>query len=150
VDYLLTRGDVDPSRIGCGGLSGGGLRTVLLAATDARIQAAACVGFMSTWQDFLHDRVYTHTWMLYLPGCARSFDFPDLLGLHGPKPALVQYDEDDPLYTLEGQRDADQRLRAIYEKMGAPERYRGSFYPGPHKFDRAMQAEAFAFFQETL
>jgi dienelactone hydrolase len=150
VDYLLTREDVDPARIGCGGLSGGGLRTVLLAGTDPRIKAAVPVGFMSTWEDFLRDRTFTHTWMLYIPHCARYLDFPDILSLHAPKPALVQYDEDDPLYTLQGQRDASRLLAEVWSKMGAGDRYRGSFYPGPHKFDGPMQREAFTFFKERL
>lgn len=150
VDYLLTRTDVAPERIGCGGLSGGGLRTVMLSGTDPRIKAAVPVGFMSTWQDFLRDRVFTHTWMLYVPHAAAYLDFPDILSLHGPKPALVQYDEEDPLYTLQGQRDADRLLREAWTKMGAPERYKGSFYPGPHKFDVPMQKEAFAFFKAHL
>lgn len=150
IDYLLTRDDVDPDRIGCGGLSGGGLRTVMLAGTDERVRAAVCVGFMSTWAEFIQDRVHTHTWMLYLPHLPKYLDFPDILSLHGPKPLLVQYDTEDPLYTLKGQQDADARLRAVYAKMGAAERYTGSFYPGPHKFDAPMQREAFAFFRRWL
>ena len=59
-------------------------------------------------------------------------------------------DEDDPLYSLQGQRDADRRLKEVFTKMGVPNRYRGSFYPGPHKFDRPMQAEAFAWFDRWL
>jgi dienelactone hydrolase len=150
VDYLLTRPDVAPDRIGCGGLSGGGLRTVFLAGTDDRIRAAVPIGFMSTWQDFLRDRIFTHTWMLYVPHCARYLDFPDILTLRGPKPLLVQYDEEDPLYTLQGQREADERLAATYAKMGARDRYKGSFYPGGHKFDAPMQEEAFEFFARHL
>jgi dienelactone hydrolase len=150
VDYLLTRSDVDPNRIGCGGLSGGGLRTVFLAGTDDRIRCAVPIGFMTTWQDFLNDRVFTHTWMLYVPYGSRYLDFPDILSLHGPKPTLVQYDEDDPLYSLQGQRDADRRLKETFAKMGAADRYRGTFYPGPHKFDVPMQREAFEFFERNL
>lgn len=150
VDYLLTRADVDGERIGCGGLSGGGLRTVLLAGTDPRIKASVCVGFMSTWQDFLHDRVFTHTWMLYIPHAARYLDFPDILTLNAPRAALVQYDEDDPLYSLAGQQDADRQIKRVYEKMGRPDLYKGSFYPGGHKFDAAMQREAFSFWKRHL
>jgi dienelactone hydrolase len=150
VDYLLTRDDVRPDRIGCGGLSGGGLRTVMLAGTDERIRAACCVGFMSTWAEFLQDRVHTHTWMLYMPHLPRYLDFPDILTLNAPRPLLVQYDTDDPLYTLKGQQDADARLRATYTKMGAADRYTGTFYPGPHKFDAPMQREAFTFFRGSL
>jgi dienelactone hydrolase len=150
VDYLVSRGDVRRDRLGCGGLSGGGLRTVLLAGTDDRIHAALPVGFMSTWEDFLTDHLDSHTWMLYIPYCARYLDFPDLLTLRGPRPTLVQYDEEDPLYSLDGQRAADRRLAATFAKMGRPELYRGSFYPGTHKFDVPMQEEAFAFFQRYL
>lgn len=150
VDYLVGRPDVDPARIGCGGLSGGGERTVLLAGTDDRIQAACCAGFMTTWRDFLHDKVFTHTWMLYIPYCARYLDFPDIFSLHAPRPTLVLFDEDDPLFTLAGQKDADRRLRETFAKLGAADRYRGSFYPGPHKFDPPMQREAFEFFRKAL
>jgi hypothetical protein len=45
---------------------------------------------------------------------------------------------------------ADAILAEVYQKAGAPERYRGSFYPGRHKFDRPMQEEAFAWFDRWL
>ena len=40
IDYLLTRPEVDPDRIGCAGQSGGGTLTQFLAALDSRIRAA--------------------------------------------------------------------------------------------------------------
>src|SRR5437867_5090393 len=49
VDYLLTRPDVDKKRIGCAGLSVGGLRSCHLAALDDRIKAAAVVGWMASF-----------------------------------------------------------------------------------------------------
>jgi dienelactone hydrolase len=150
VDYALTRPEVDPARIGCGGLSGGGLRTIFLAGLDTRIRCAVCVGFMSTFAEFLRDRCRRHTWMLYVPRLARYLDLPDVIALRAPLPLMVQYDEDDGLYTLSGQQDADARIEAIYQKMGAAERYKGQFYPGPHKFDREMQANAFTWFDRWL
>ena len=53
LDVLAARDDVDPRRLACAGLSGGGLRTVYLAGMDDRIRCANCVGFMSSWRDFL-------------------------------------------------------------------------------------------------
>ena len=149
VDFLLTQPDVDADNIGCGGLSGGGLRTVLLAAMDERIKASCCAGFMSTTLEFLY-KVHTHTWMLYIPGLTNLMDFTDLYALHGAKPTMVLYDIDDPLYTLKGQEEADARLKNIYAKMGAPELYSGHFFPGPHKFDIEMQEVAFDFFGKWL
>ena len=80
VDVLSNRPDVDPERIGCGGLSGGGLRTVYLGGADPRIKCAVCAGFMSTWNDFLLNKAYTHTWMTYAPLLPRYLDFPEILG----------------------------------------------------------------------
>jgi len=45
---------------------------------------------------------------------------------------------------------ADRILIEVYRKAGVPEKYRAKFYPGPHKFDRAMQADAFAWFDRWL
>ena len=150
VDYLLGQEDVDAGNIGCAGLSGGGLRTVLLASADDRLKASCCVGFMSTSEQFALHKAYTHTWMMTVPGLSGLMDFADLYSLRGAKPTMVLYDVDDPLYTQKGQEDADRRLRAIYAKMGAPELYHGQFFPGPHKFDAEMQEVAFGFFDRWL
>ena len=45
---------------------------------------------------------------------------------------------------------AHHRLTEIYESRGAPEAYRGSFFDGPHKFDLAMQRQAFAWLAKNL
>ena len=150
LDILAAREDVHSERIGCAGLSGGGLRTVYAAGMDDRIKCAVCVGFMSTWDDFLLNKSFTHTWMTYTPLIANDLDFPEILGLRVPLPTLVLNDEEDSLYTLPEMKKADQILAEVYNKAGAADKYRASFYPGPHKFDLAMQAEAFAWFDQWL
>ncbi len=150
VDYLTSRPDVDPTRIGCAGLSGGGLRTVMLAGADERIRCSCCAGMMTTWRDYLLNKCYTHTWMCYVPGLPRELDYPEILGLNAPRPALVLNNRQDALFTLPEMERADRILAEVYRKAGAPERYRASFYDGPHKFDREMQKEAFAWFDRWL
>jgi dienelactone hydrolase len=150
LDYLCSRPDVDPGRVGCAGLSGGGMRTTFLAGTDPRIKAAVCVGMMTTWRDYLLDKCHTHTWMIYVPRLAQYLDYPEILGLRVPLPTMVLNDSQDQLFTLPEMRRADRILRGVFAKAGAPERYRCSFYPGPHKFDRAMQREAFDWFDRWL
>ncbi|SFT18841.1 dienelactone hydrolase family protein [Paenibacillus sp. BC26] len=150
VDYLLTRPEVDGDRIGCGGLSGGGLRTIYLAGLDDRIKCAVCVGFMSTNREVVAHRIQRHTWMMHVPHLSSYLDMPDILSLSGPNAVMVQYDIDDPLWTIEGQEESDRKLKAIYEKMGAGDRYRGLFYPGPHKFDNQMQEDAFRWLDQWL
>ncbi len=150
LDILAARDDVDAKRIGCGGLSGGGLRTVLTGGLDARIKCAVDVGFMSTWKDFLLNTSYTHTWMLYVPLLPNEMDFPEILGLRVPLPTLVLNDNEDVLYTLPEMQRAETILKEVYKKAGAENALKCSYYPGPHKFDAAMQHEAFDWFDKWL
>jgi dienelactone hydrolase len=150
LDVLCAREDVDKSRIGCGGLSGGGMRTAFMGGLDERIKCAVCVGFMTTWKDFLLNKSYTHTWMAYVPLLPNELDFPEILGLRVPLPTLVLNDSDDQLYTLPEMKRADGILREVYEKAKAADHYKCSYYPGVHKFDKQMQSEAFAWFDKWL
>lgn len=150
LDILCARRDVDASRIGCGGLSGGGMRTVFMGGLDPRIKCAVCVGFMTTWKDFILDKSFTHTWMTYVPILPNELDFPEILGLRAPLPTLVLNDEQDALYTVPEMKQADAILREVYAKAKAEDHYTCSFYPGPHKFDADMQTEAFAWFDKWL
>jgi dienelactone hydrolase len=150
LDVLCARADVDPERVGACGLSGGGLRTVFLGGLDDRIRCAVPVGFMSTWRDFALDRSFTHTWMTYVPRLPSDLDFPEILALRAPAATLVLNCTEDRLFTLPEMQRADQILRATFERAGAADRYRCSFHPGGHKFDRAMQGEAFEWFDRHL
>lgn len=150
LDVLCARQDVDATRVGCAGLSGGGMRTVFMGGLDERIKCAVCVGFMTTWKDLILHKSYTHTWMTYVPILPNELDFPEIFALRAPLPTMVLNDEDDDLYTLPEMKRADKIVGDVYAKAGASERYKCSFYPGPHKFDKKMQAEAFAWFDKWL
>ncbi len=150
VDYLASRPDVDETRIGCAGLSGGGLRTVMLTGADERIRCSCCVGMMTTWRDYLLNKSYTHTWMCYVTGLPRDLDYPEVLGLGVPNPVLVLNNREDELFSLPEMERADQILTDVYKKAGSPERYHATFYGGPHKFDLDMQDEAFSWFDRWL
>jgi dienelactone hydrolase len=150
LDVLCAREDVDADRVGCAGLSGGGLRTVFLGGLDPRIRCAVCVGMMTTWRDYLLHKAHTHTWMIYVPLLPADLDYPEILGLRVPLPTLVQNDIHDDLFTMPEMERADAILRQVYEKADALDHYRCTFYPGPHKFDLEMQAEAFDWFDRWL
>jgi dienelactone hydrolase len=150
LDYLCFRDDVNPERVGCAGLSGGGLRTCYLAGLDDRIRCACCVGMMTTWRDYLLNKCYTHTWMIYTPGLPPDLDYPEVLGLRVPLPTLVQNNSEDQLFTLPEMHRADRILGEVFAKAGAGERYKCTFHDGPHKFDLPMQAEAFDWLERWL
>lgn len=150
LSVLGARKEVDPERLGCGGLSGGGLRTVYLGGLDPRIKCAVCVGFMTTWNDLILNKSFTHTWMTYAPLMPNYLEFPEILGLRVPLPTLVQSNNQDELYSLPEMKTADQILKSVFEKANAGDRYQGLFYDGAHKFDAQMQKDAFAWFDKWL
>jgi dienelactone hydrolase len=150
LDVLCGRPDVDAARVGCAGLSGGGMRTVFLGGLDDRIRCAIAVGFMTTWRDFLLDKCFTHTWMTYVPLLPKDLDFPEILALRAPAATMVLNCTEDPLYTLDEMKRADTIMRDTFDRAGAADKYRCNFYPGGHKFDRAMQTDAFAWFDRHL
>lgn len=149
-EYLAARDDVNDGGVGCIGLSGGGARAALLQATCPSVRATVIVGMMSTYEELLDHNIATHTWMLFPAGWSRHGDWSDLAACRAPSPLLVQYDHDDSLFTPAGMTAADRRLAAHYASVGKPRNYVGQFYPGPHKFDREMQAAAFAWLADQM
>jgi len=77
-------------------------------------------------------------------------DFPEILGLRVPLPTMVMNDTEDELFTLEEMKRADKILQDVFLKAGVADRYKCSYYPGPHKFDKKMQSDAFAWFDKWL
>ena len=150
VRYLCSRPDVRTGLVGCVGLSGGGCRAALLQATCDEIGAAVIVGMMSTHPELLDHHVECHTWMFFPPGLARFADWPDLAASRAPSPLLVQYDRHDELFPIQGMQAAHARIALHYDRIGQPDAYLGKFYDGPHKFDVAMQTDAFAWLRAQL
>ena len=147
---LSQRPGVDATRLGCMGLSGGGLRTVYLGGMDHRVKCAVPVGFMTTWDDLLLNKAFTHTWMIYTPLLSNYLEFPEIMSLRTPLPTLVLSNRQDQLFTLPEMQKSDEILKEVYRIAKAPDAYKTSFYDGPHKFDKAMQKEAFAWFGRWL
>jgi dienelactone hydrolase len=150
VDYLVSRPEVDPQRIGCLGISMGGWRTAFLAGLDERIAAACVVGFMSTMKPMIKAHLDTHSFVHFVPGLHRWLDLPDVVSMLAPKPLLVQQCSKDGLFPLAGMKESVDKLAAIYDKAGVKSKFDGRFYDEPHKFTRAMQDEAFDWFDKHL
>jgi hypothetical protein len=126
------------------------LRTDYLAGLDDRIRCSFTVGFMTTWNDMILNNCYTHTWMLYIPLLSRYMDFPEVLGMRAPLPAMVLATEEDPLFTTGEVEQALESLKQIYAKAGSPQTFSAAIHPGPHQFNTAMQAQAFEWLDRHL
>ena len=68
LDYLCAGPTSIPTRVGCAGLSGGGLRTAYLAGPRRSHPARLLRRHDDHLADYLLNKCYTHTWMIYIPG----------------------------------------------------------------------------------
>jgi dienelactone hydrolase len=150
LQYLRSRSDVRSGPCAGIGLSGGGCRAALLQATCDDIGASVVVGMMTTHPALFEHHVEPHTWMFFPPGLTTIADWPDLAASRAPSPLLVQYNRDDQLFPIQGMLSAHARIASHYERAGHSSSYVGRFYDGPHKFDKEMQKDAFAWLVQTL
>jgi dienelactone hydrolase len=150
VDFLLTRPEIDPARIGCMGVSMGGWRSLVLSGLDDRIAAGCVVGFMSTAKPMMRKHMDTHSFVHFIPRLHDKLDLPDVVALRAPKPLLVQQCSRDGLFPLEGMRESVEKIAQIYAKTGSGSAFLGKFYDERHIFNVEMQNDAFAWFDKWL
>ncbi|WP_458987308.1 dienelactone hydrolase family protein [Pontibacter sp. CAU 1760] len=149
VDFLLSRPEVNPEKIGCIGLSLGGLRSTYLFGLDPRIKVGVVAAFSTTYQQMLQQHAH-HTWMMYVPRQSAFLDLPDVASLNAPRPLLVLNCKQDKLFSLAGMQAAEQKLARIYTKMNAAGKFKANYYDVPHSMTIPMQEDAFSWLDKWL
>ena len=143
VDYLMSRPEVDPKRIGCVGLSVGGFRACHLTALDDRIKAGVVVGWMCSFPYQLAKKIiHTVGHTMLIPGLYKQLDYPDVASMALPRALFVINGSKDGLFELDGVKASFERLAECYKKAGVPEKIKTSLYDTPHEFNAEMQREA--------
>jgi len=149
IDYLCSRSDVDPKRIGCTGNSGGGNLTSFLMAFDDRIAAAAPGCFMTTHrrknespgpgdaEQNLYDQI------------REGFDHPDFIITRAPRPTLILAATKD-FVPIEGTWEAVRQAKRVYTKLGFPERINLIETNEKHGFSKRLREGAVRFFASWL
>lgn len=135
IDYVQSRADVQPGRLACLGLSGGGTLTLYTAAFDARVTCAYMSGSVNTFKDSLLS--IEHCLCNVVPGVAEHAEMAEIAGLIAPRPLLIEGGTDDPIYPARGLQSAAETLRRIYAAFGVPERFAAHSFEGEHRWDGA-------------
>jgi dienelactone hydrolase len=130
IDYLVSRPEVDPERIGATGCSGGGTQTTYIAALDPRVKAAAVACYMNSFQTLFAGSIGDSEQSV--PGfLAAGLDQTDYVELFAPKPWLIASTEGD-FFTPAGARQVFEEARGWYKAYGAEERVKWVVGPGGH------------------
>jgi cephalosporin-C deacetylase-like acetyl esterase len=149
IDYLLTRKDVDPKRIGCTGCSGGGTITTYIAALDDRVAAAAPACYTNSWEELLPARGPQDAEQTFVNFLSEGLNFGDYALLFAPKPWLIVSTIED-FFPLEGARQTYEEARRFYRLYGAQDRIAWHVGPGPHGTPQPSREAIYAWFIKWL
>lgn len=147
LDYLETRSDIDASRVGITGASGGGAASMYTFAIEPRIHVSVPVCGIASQEINPHQGCLCN----HVPGVDLLGDRSDLLALRVDDGALmVIAAEDDPEFPLEGHRRMDEKLKKAFRNARGENRYRFELHAFGHDYNRRMRESALAFFREHL
>lgn len=113
IDYLQSRDDIDSSKIGCTGNSGGGTLTAYLMALDDRIVAAAPVCYLTTFRRLIDTRGAQDAEQNIFGQIAFGMDEPDYVMMRAPKPTLICAGRRDATFDIDGTWDLFRQSKVL-------------------------------------
>jgi dienelactone hydrolase len=150
LDYLETRPEVDKTRFGVTGRSGGGAYSWFIAGIDDRIKCAVPGAGVTDLQNHVIDGVVEgHCDCMYFHNTYR-WDYPTMCALVAPRPLLISNTDTDPIFPLDGVYRTFEKVRHIYRLHGAGEKVGLSIGPGGHVDTQDLQVDAFRWFNRHL
>ncbi len=131
VDYVQSLPEVDPDRIGCGGLSLGGEMAMWFGAMDTRIAATVSAGFLTRMDQMEHN----HCMCWKFDGLRDLVDFADIYAMTAPRALLCQNGEKEPpsQFPPSIAREAMKEIRVAYSDMRKPENVDLHVHQGAHE-----------------
>ncbi|MBM3458061.1 MAG: hypothetical protein FJX77_05965 [Armatimonadetes bacterium] len=141
LDYLCSRPEVDPKKIGCTGNSGGGTQTSYLMALDDRIIAAAPGCYLTTFRRLL-ETIGPQDAEQNIHGQVRQgLDHADYAILHAPQPTLMCVATRD-FFDIGGAWQTFRQAKRVYGRLGYPERMELVETDATHGFSRDLRVGA--------
>jgi hypothetical protein len=158
IDYLESRKEVDARRIGVTGRSGGGATSWWVTAADERVRCAVPVaGLGDLWAHVVQGEVPRyrdgvvsgHCDCMYFVNTYR-WDFTQVMALCAPRPVLLGNSDADEIFPVSGYRRPAEKVRRLYELLGAGDRFGLLETKGPHKDTPELRLGAYRWLNRWL
>jgi dienelactone hydrolase len=159
VDYLVSRDDVDPDRIGVIGHSLGGHNAMFVAAFDTRLKVIVASCGWTPFADYYGGNLKGWTQDRYMPRVRDAygsdpkrmpFDFDGVIACLAPRPFFSNSPLRDANFDVAGVRKGIASAKRIYELLGAPENLQVRHPDAEHSFPKELREEAYAFIDRVL
>ncbi len=132
-------------KIGCMGISGGGLVALYTSCVDKRITKTCVCGYINTFKTSILKR--WHCPDNYIPGIYTIGDMYDFAGCIAPRKLMMQSGRKDKLFNIDGSFTAIEKIMEYYDLCGAQKNFIPVVFDGKHE---VSIKEAVEFFKEDL
>jgi cephalosporin-C deacetylase-like acetyl esterase len=146
LDYLGTRADVDTSKVGLTGESGGGIPSVYMFSVDERVKCSIPVVYATSLEVNPHNGCPCN----HIPGVLQVGDRADAMAIRAPAPVLVIGAQEDWEFPPEGTKLTGEKLKAVWSLYGAEDAAEWQVFEGAHDYSKAMRERAIGFFNKHL
>jgi dienelactone hydrolase len=137
VDYLQTRGEVDPAAIGITGASGGGNQTMYAGAYDERFGCAVPTCSVGTYQAYLGAACCMCE---VVPGALEYTEEWGLLAMVAPRALMVTSATQDAFQFSVGEAAKSiANAKRVFELHGRPDHIRHAVFESAHDYSRPMR-----------
>ncbi len=147
LDYLLSRPEVDRTRVGVTGNSGGGTMTTYLTALDDRFTMAAPGCFVTRYLCNLENELPSDSEQIPPGILAAGLDMADFFVAQIPRPTILLGQEND-FFDVRGLRATFDELRRLYRIAGAEENIELFVGPGDHGYSLDNREAMYRFFNK--
>ena len=145
IDLLLSLPEVDPSRIGIVGTSGGGTMTTLISAADDRLAFSAPSCYITSWLRNVENELPADIEQMIPGAIEMGLEMVDLLVAGAPRPRLILGEKND-FFDPRGTKEAYEELKALYKLLGCEEDVELFIGPGSHSLSQPLREAAYDFF----
>lgn len=142
IDYLISRPEIDPARIGCTGNSGGGTLTAYLMALDDRVACAAPTCYLTTFDRLLATSGPQDAEQNLFGQLRDGLDEADYVLMRAPKPTVLCAGTRDATFDITGTWEIYREAKRIFARQGYAERVDLIEADEPHGFTLPLRVGA--------
>lgn len=149
IDYLISRKEVDPEKIGITGQSGGGTQATFIAAFDERIYITEPICFVTSMRRLFESIGPQDSEQHLSKGLANGIDFADFLEVRIPKPALLLTTTRD-FFSVQGAMETAEEVEKAYNAFGVEDKFERAEDDAKHSVTTDNRYAGNLFFQKNF
>lgn len=159
IDLLVTRTDVDATKIGCIGHSLGGHNAIFTSVFDERIQVAVSSCGFTRFHNYYGGKLRGWTSDRYMPRIATEydmnpdrvpFDFPQLIAAIAPRAFFSNSPQHDDNFDYDGVRESIESARSVFKVLGVDDNLQVVYPDCGHDFPLEAREAAYRFLEDRL